>query len=358
MVKSEKKYDKIFIFGDIHGCSLELKIFLKKLPITEDSLVIFIGDYVDRGEDSRGVVDEILKLQKRCHVIPLMGNHEKMLLDYVDNKDTAEAGSFIFNGGASTIASYGDEFGQYQIPESHMNFYRNLLPFFEMENYFFVHAGVPDVDLKSIDVNYHEEDLLWIRKPFIQSQYKWDKMIVHGHTPMKKYEITKSRINLDTGLVFGGRLTVLQLPDKKFYSLPRQKSQLQKNIKESKGEANRSAKRFKGNMPIHVYVGEKVFQFETVDYSEFHTHNFSRFGILMFDPINHNKQVLTAGQKISGIIGDDRLESAEFTGEVIRCDKKNVGIFYAITFSTTFQDLPENTFDDQEQAEEDEIEQD
>ncbi|MDB9787273.1 hypothetical protein OAB57_04130, partial [Bacteriovoracaceae bacterium] len=154
------------------------------------------------------------------------------------------------------------------------------------------------------------------------------------------YEITKNRINLDTGLVFGGKLTVLQLPEKKFYSLPKQHESHGITIKDE--NAQRRAKRFKGSLPVVVYADGHVYEFQTIDYSEFKTKKHSQFGVLMFDTQNIDKQVLQKGQLIKGIIGDNRFESIEFEGEVLRCDKKSVGIFYAITFITTDEMIIDN----------------
>jgi serine/threonine protein phosphatase 1 len=84
----DNKHDRIFVIGDIHGCALELNLLLQKLPLTTGSLIIFIGDYIDRGEDSKGVIDQIIKLKKTYDIVTLKGNHEQMFLDFYLDKGT------------------------------------------------------------------------------------------------------------------------------------------------------------------------------------------------------------------------------------------------------------------------------
>ena len=92
-----RKENNIFVLSDIHGCLKELQILIEQLPLNNKSILVFLGDYIDRGEDSNGVLDYIIKLKRKYIVIALMGNHEKMFLDYLTNKNSIEASSFVFN---------------------------------------------------------------------------------------------------------------------------------------------------------------------------------------------------------------------------------------------------------------------
>lgn len=316
---------KIFAFGDIHGCSLELSLILERLPLTPESLLIFLGDYVDRGEDSKGVIEEILNLKKKYKVVALKGNHEKMFLDFLHNHQTQEAQSFIFNGGGATLASYSNGKGEYSIPASHIEFMENLSPFYETNDYFFVHAGVPDQPLKDLYVGNHEADLLWIRKSFMESQYDWGKMIIHGHTCVEKCEVTRRRINIDTGCAYGGKLSVLELPEKKLYSIPKQFPTRHIFLRDE--GSNRRAIRFDGNIPVIVDWKGEEFPCITVNYNE--------LGMLICRTEYALDQVWEIGNSVKGKIGPESIELIPFEGVVRRIFKKSIGHLYAIEFTQT-----------------------
>lgn len=211
---------KIFAIGDIHGCLSRLERIISRIDIdgTEDTLV-FIGDYIDRGPDSRGVVDFVLDLKKEIRaVMCLKGNHEQMFLDYVCLDKNEEL--YLSNGGDATIASYGYRtvrgMKELDIPENHMDFFHSLLTSYETDEYIFVHAGLREgVSLNAQKV----QDMLWIRHDFILSSYDFGKTVVFGHTPMShsKPFFSPGRIGIDTGAVYGGFLTCIELPSKKIY---------------------------------------------------------------------------------------------------------------------------------------------
>ncbi len=212
--------EKIFAIGDIHGCLSKLEVLIPQIGIdSEEDALVFIGDYIDRGPDSRGVVDFVLDLRKKMHrVICLMGNHEQMFLDYVClNKDED---IYLFNGGNATIASYGYRSvhggKEINVPDDHMEFFKSLLPFHETDDYIFVHAGLREnVPLKDQDI----QDMLWLRHEFILSSHDFGKTVVFGHTPMSHARplFLPGRIGIDTGAVYGGYLTCVELPSKKIY---------------------------------------------------------------------------------------------------------------------------------------------
>jgi serine/threonine protein phosphatase 1 len=212
---------KIFTIGDIHGCISYLEDLFAKLKIDpEKDRIVFIGDYVDRGPDIKGVVEFILELKQTYQVICLIGNHERLLLDYYDYGHNKEL--WFANGGTSTVVSYGIETTRkgkrIDIPEAHLKFFRSLLPYYETDDYIFVHGGLkPGVPLQDQELI----DLVWIRDDFIRSQYDFGKKIIFGHTPrLSGPYIDNYKIGIDTGAVYGGKLTCLELPEIKFYQVP------------------------------------------------------------------------------------------------------------------------------------------
>jgi serine/threonine protein phosphatase 1 len=205
---------RTFIIGDIHGCLDILKGLMDKIDWDPDKDgLIFLGDYIDRGRDSKGVIDYILGLKRMSQNIQcLMGNHEELFLNYINGDDE---GSFLYNGGVSTLTSYY-EAGSREIDPSHIDFLKSLLLMIELDEYYVVHAGFkPGVSVTDQSV----KDTLWIREPFIFSDYDFGKRIIFGHTPFSSPLIMENKIGLDTGAVFGNKLTCLEIPALKFYSV-------------------------------------------------------------------------------------------------------------------------------------------
>jgi serine/threonine protein phosphatase 1 len=211
---------KIFAVGDIHGCHDKLVAMMKILPWRKDEgdLLLFIGDYIDRGPKSREVVDYLVRLRREGgDFVFLKGNHEKMLLDYyIQQKDQM---LYVANGGAETIASYvegGIGRKAFVLPEDHLEFFLSLSLYHETQDYIFVHAGLRDgVPL----TEQSEEDLLWIREEFIYSAYDWNKRVIFGHTALEIPFVTPGKIGIDTGAVYGNKLTAVELPSMKFYQV-------------------------------------------------------------------------------------------------------------------------------------------
>ena len=201
-----------FIIGDIHGCRNLLEEMLRIIPWNpEEDNLIFIGDYIDRGDDSKGVVDILINLMKMSpNVQCLMGNHESLFLDYISGRDKK---TFLYNGGIETLNSYKVN-GNIKIPQEHISFFENLKTLIELDNYYVVHAGLmPGVDIENQTV----QDKLWIREKFIFSDYDFGKKIIFGHTPYLSPYMTHNKIGLDTGAVFGNKLTCIELPGEKYY---------------------------------------------------------------------------------------------------------------------------------------------
>jgi serine/threonine protein phosphatase 1 len=197
-----------YAIGDLHGCMDKLSEIVRRCyddAAGRSMRYVFLGDYVDRGPDSRGVVQFLIELQ-RTHPdrdVFLKGNHEDLMLAAADS-DLFE-GRWLDNGGIQTLESY-ELTSAADIPGDHLDWLRRLPLFFDDGRRFFVHAGVhPDRPLDQQD----EYDLLWIRKPFLTSEKDYGRLVVHGHTPLAsgRPDLRANRLNLDTGAVFGRPLT-------------------------------------------------------------------------------------------------------------------------------------------------------
>ncbi|MFH0787620.1 MAG: metallophosphoesterase family protein [Pseudomonadota bacterium] len=213
---------RILAIGDIHGCYAKLVSLMEKVNLNpgKDALV-FIGDYIDRGDRAKEVVDYLIELKKRVpSTVFLLGNHEHMLLDYLSGENT---NPFLFNGGQKTLNSYlgKGRLSYLQDPKSvfppeHLEFFNSLLPYYELEDTIFVHAGLRNgIPLERQDLF----DLLWIREEFYYSKFNFGKTIVFGHTAFSQPFILNNRVGIDTGAVYGNTLTCVELPAMNFYSV-------------------------------------------------------------------------------------------------------------------------------------------
>ncbi len=205
-----------FIIGDVHGCVDMLKQLMDKLPWDpRTDRLIFLGDYIDRGEDPKGVVDLVLSLMECSpRVDCLLGNHEALFLNFLEGRDRA---LYFMNGGWNTLVSYQKDRREWSddlVPPQHIAFYRNLKPYIELEEYYVVHAGFrPGVDIVSQSV----EDMIWIREDFIYSDYDFGKRVIFGHTPFQEPLVLENKIGLDTGAVYNNMLSCLELPAFEFH---------------------------------------------------------------------------------------------------------------------------------------------
>lgn len=214
--------ERILAIGDIHGCYAKLVSLMEKVNINpvKDALV-FIGDYIDRGDRAKEVVDFLIELKKRMpSTVFLLGNHEHMLLDYLSGENS---NPFLFNGGQKTLNSYlGKGRLSYSqdpksvFPPEHLEFFNSLVPYYELEETIFVHAGLRDgIPLERQDLF----DLLWIREEFYYSKFNFGKTVIFGHTPFSQPFILNNRVGIDTGAVYGNTLTCVELPAMNFYSV-------------------------------------------------------------------------------------------------------------------------------------------
>ena len=205
-----------FVIGDIHGCNDILLQLLNKIgAMPPDARIVFLGDYIDRGPQSKEVIDTVLDLRRQYpHTITLMGNHERMLIDYMTGINQK---AYLRFGGLQTLESYGiapDEDIKEKIPAEHLRFFNELLLYWEDDKQIFVHAGIePEVPMALQS----EEWLLWSRNNTDATPLTpLGKTIIYGHSAFKKPQISPEKIGIDTGAIYGGSLTCLLLPDYEF----------------------------------------------------------------------------------------------------------------------------------------------
>jgi serine/threonine protein phosphatase 1 len=222
--------DVIYAIGDVHGCLEKLLKLEQRLVEDADQfsgtkLIVMLGDYIDRGSDSAGVIEHLCAgppdgMKRLC----LAGNHEALLLDSLADPRMFEF--WMDFGAQATLLSYGLDIHHLRtgmrfdteriatelrqaIPEAHLAFIEALPASLSTPEYFFAHAGVrPGTAL----AEQKERDLMWIRDSFIRYEgAPFDKKIVHGHTPAPKPVVTPIRIGIDTGAYLDGKLTAARL---------------------------------------------------------------------------------------------------------------------------------------------------
>lgn len=227
MATDEAAPQRIYAIGDIHGRLdlLRRAIGAIRRDIQEHgaaALTITIGDYVDRGPHSRGVIERLIDNPFPTPYVALKGNHEDMLEAFL--ADAAAGPQWCCNGGEETLQSYGvrlrgDAPADFELarqafraalPGTHLRFLRALEISHGRGRYFFCHAGVrPGVPL----ARQRKEDMLWIREPFLASEQDFGAIVVHGHTPAAAPELRRNRIGIDTGAFYSGRLTCVALEE-------------------------------------------------------------------------------------------------------------------------------------------------
>ncbi|MGZ3650044.1 MAG: metallophosphoesterase [Bdellovibrionota bacterium] len=305
-----------FVIGDVHGCAEELKALIHKLPLDQNSTLLFLGDYVDRGPDSKAVIDTVLDLSEVYRVIALKGNHEWLMEQYLANPNNPVAsGNFILNGGSATLASYSADGATYTIPSSHRNFLKGLKLFHATESHFYVHAGIPpnyDFDSTTIDEKTAHQ-FLWIRNVFLESKVKWPKIVVHGHTPMEAAEILPNRINLDTGCVFGRRLSAMNMATGELISVERNQGARPTFLTQSLSGHRDRAQRFAGNVTVEILVGSIGFAFHTVNYNE--------FGLLIHAAPGAEHLKFAVGESLKGLIKPGGDSIFHFQATVMRAEE-------------------------------------
>lgn len=212
----------ILAIGDIHGCKATLEALLARLHLSDLDQLVFIGDYIDRGSDSKGVIDTLIQLRAERKCTFLRGNHEAMMLSFLDR---GESTLWEMNGGLATLESYRAD-GYASIPAEHEQFIRDTVLHYETEEYFFVHAGLKaDLTIAENLAHYGEETFLWERDHLFAREVRWEKPVVCGHTPQRGVINRPNLICIDTGCVFHGyagfgMLTAIRLPERLLIEQP------------------------------------------------------------------------------------------------------------------------------------------
>ena len=226
-------YNIAYVVGDIHGHLKQLLNIQNK--IQEDSnktpgkkLLIYLGDYIDRGVDSKDCINSLINFKPaNFDIVYLLGNHEQMLLDFISGKN-GSLYLWISNGGLETLQSYGQKMENYIddnlelsfdkkiyekfinfLPQEHKNFFYKLKLNYQWGDYYFVHAGIdPGIPLNK----QKKQTMLWTRdRSFLNSDKPFEKLIVHGHTPSRKIIKKNNRICLDTGVFYTGILSCAKI---------------------------------------------------------------------------------------------------------------------------------------------------
>ena len=231
----------IYAIGDIHG-QLEL-LMLAHMRIavdqarhqTDGSPIVHIGDFVDRGPDVKGTIDYLISRHEGgMNDVYLLGNHDRMMLAFLQpsaQPDPLREDLFWLDaniGGRATLASYDVDVSwmrrtgrihkeaRARVPEAHLRFLENLLPFYAAPGLFFCHAGIrPGIALSRQKV----DDLVWIRGEFLSDRRDHGVLVVHGHTPVPRIEHHRNRVAIDTGAAYGGPLSVVAIEDGKVYEV-------------------------------------------------------------------------------------------------------------------------------------------
>ncbi len=200
--------------GDVHGCSRALDALLTAIAPRSTDLIVTLGDYVNRGPDSRGVIDRLIALEGRCTLVPLLGNHDQTFLAAL-NGDRRGLSNLLDMGGSVTLASYGagrvTEADLARVPSEHVAFLRRCRPFYETDAHIFVHAQyVPDLPMD-------EQSALWLRWESLRNgspgPHVSGKKAIVGHSSQKGGEILDlgHLICIDTYCYGGGWLTALEV---------------------------------------------------------------------------------------------------------------------------------------------------
>lgn len=200
--------ERLFAIGDIHGCFDSFRELVEdKIKISNRDKLVLLGDYIDRGKQSKEVIDYIIELlQKGFDIIPLIGNHESMLLDALGNDELLSI--WIQNGGSETMESFSIN-SLKDLDQSYKDFFKGLRFYYSFNSFLFVHAGFNDEILNPFEDKYQ---MIWASQEKYSNPILRDKTIIHGHSPISG-SICQRRIldknpviNIDTGCVYSGKV--------------------------------------------------------------------------------------------------------------------------------------------------------
>jgi serine/threonine protein phosphatase 1 len=216
--------ERLFAIGDIHGCFDPFyELVEQKIRFRKGDRLVLLGDYIDRGYQTKEVIDYIMKLQEDgFDIIPLIGNHESMMLDSLGNDQSVS--NWFMNGGYETLYSFGVE-SINELNNKYIHFFRNLPLYYLQDQFMFVHAGFNDEITDPLSDSFQ---MIWSRRENYSNPFFTGKIIIHGHTPVplstcREALLSHNRvINIDTGCVYDewggyGHLTAIELFSRELY---------------------------------------------------------------------------------------------------------------------------------------------
>ena len=211
---------RIFAIGDIHGCNEAFqKMLFEEIKVQKTDMIYCIGDYIDRGPDSKGVIDTILDLRnKNYNIRTLRGNHEEMMM--LSGRDFSDFQLWYSNGGDTTLESFGTDFYD-GLKKEYKDFFEGTDFYLIYEDYIFVHAGL---NFEALNIFEDKEAMLWKRDFSPDQPVLGNRILIHGHTPLTLRSIKNQKgncINIDGGCVYKdkkgmGNLIAISLPEKEF----------------------------------------------------------------------------------------------------------------------------------------------
>lgn len=220
--------ERVIAIGDIHGCLAAFDALLNAIDLESSDSLILLGDFVDRGPNSAGVIDRLIELRERCFLFPIMGNHDELMLDVLEER-TWNLGKWLMYGGEQAMQSYGTD-SVSDIPKEHVEFLRNCIPFCETERHFFTHANYLEGKTlaKTPGMTLRWESIE-IRKP---GPHNSGKMAVVGHTAQKNGRIFYNGylLCLDTYCYGNGRLTAFEVNTGEYWQADRDGNLLKNKI--------------------------------------------------------------------------------------------------------------------------------
>lgn len=210
-----------YAIGDVHGCARTLDTLLARLALAPDDHVVFVGDYVDRGPDSPGVIDRLLDLSTRVPCTFLRGNHDEMFLEALAGVVNERTDAWVlYNGGDATIKQYRKRRG---MPAEHVDFLTATELVYDAPEAAYVHAGLDPYRSVGEQMAFPDPSIVLWSRDHLQvpaSELEWEKPVVFGHTPQSRPLLEDRRVGIDTGCVYGpkrpqlGHLCAIRMEDR------------------------------------------------------------------------------------------------------------------------------------------------
>ena len=211
---------RVIAIGDVHGCATALRRMLELIAPNPNDTLVILGDCIDRGPDSRGVIDQVLALRKQCELVCILGNHEEMMLNFLDGRWQPD--DWLECGGLATLKSYTSRRDQKDIPSDHVDFIRTWIDCYQTDTHFFVHASYEPERLLE---EQRPQTLRWHSlRDWVPEPHESGKIAVVGHTSLKDGEILDlgHLVCIDTYCWGGGWLTALDVSTGETWQIDRE----------------------------------------------------------------------------------------------------------------------------------------